>query len=43
MAGIDSVVLGVKNREELADCLNAAAAGPLEPAVTQEIDALFAS
>jgi aryl-alcohol dehydrogenase-like predicted oxidoreductase len=43
MAGIDSVVLGVKNREELVDCLNAAAAGPLEPAVMQEIDALFAS
>jgi aryl-alcohol dehydrogenase-like predicted oxidoreductase len=39
MNGVDSVVLGVKNREELADCLAAAAAGPLPDGVMREIDA----
>ena len=39
MAGVDTVVLGVKNREELADCLAAAEAGPLDAATIQRIDA----
>jgi aryl-alcohol dehydrogenase-like predicted oxidoreductase len=29
MTGVDSVVLGVKNRSELAECVDAATAGPL--------------
>jgi len=29
--GVDTVVLGVKNRAELAQCIAAEAAGPLEP------------
>jgi aryl-alcohol dehydrogenase-like predicted oxidoreductase len=37
---IDTVVLGVKNRAELAQCVAAEAAGPLEPAQMAEIDAL---
>lgn len=41
MAGVDSVILGVKNREELADCVAAAAAGPLPPGVVAEIDAVI--
>lgn len=41
MAGIDSVVLGVKNREELQDCLAAAAEGPLGAELVAEIDAMF--
>lgn len=36
---IDSLVLGVKNRAELAECVAAAAAGPLEPALIARIDA----
>ena len=28
--GVDTVVLGVKNREELRECLNAEADGPLD-------------
>ena len=40
MAGVDTVVLGVKNRSELAACLAAAAAGPLDTALVQRIDAL---
>jgi hypothetical protein len=40
MEGVDTVVLGVKNREELAECLAAEAAGPLEPALMARIDSL---
>ena len=36
--GIDTLVLGVKNREELHDCLAAEAAGPLDPALIERID-----
>jgi aryl-alcohol dehydrogenase-like predicted oxidoreductase len=39
MTGVDSVVLGVKNREELADCVAAASAGPFPEAVVRRIDA----
>jgi aryl-alcohol dehydrogenase-like predicted oxidoreductase len=38
--GVDTVVLGVKNRAELAQCLAAEAAGPLEPDRVAEIDGL---
>jgi aryl-alcohol dehydrogenase-like predicted oxidoreductase len=38
MAGVDTVVLGVKNRQELLACLDGAA--PLEPEQTAKIDAL---
>ncbi|MEJ6684532.1 MAG: aldo/keto reductase [SAR86 cluster bacterium] len=38
MPGVDTVVLGVKNREELAECLAAEAAGPLEEALIARID-----
>ena len=37
---IDTVVLGVKNRAELAQCLAAEAAGPLDPSQMAAIDAL---
>jgi aryl-alcohol dehydrogenase-like predicted oxidoreductase len=40
MEGVDSVILGVKNRAELAQCLDAEARGPLEPDVVRRIDAL---
>jgi aryl-alcohol dehydrogenase-like predicted oxidoreductase len=40
MPGVDTVILGVKNREELAGCLAAEAAGALEPALMARIDAL---
>jgi aryl-alcohol dehydrogenase-like predicted oxidoreductase len=40
MPNIDTVVLGVKNRAELAQCLAAEAAGPLEPAQMAAIDRL---
>ena len=40
MEGVDTVVLGVKNRDELAGCLAAEAAGPLEPALMARIDSL---
>ena len=40
MPNIDTVVLGVKNRAELAQCLAAEAAGPLDPAQVAAIDAL---
>ncbi|MBA4181263.1 MAG: aldo/keto reductase [Anaerolinea sp.] len=39
MEGVDTVVLGVKNREELEECLAAEAAGPLSPEVVAMIDA----
>ncbi len=40
MKGVDTVILGVKNRAELDQCLEAEARGPLEPAVMARIDAL---
>jgi hypothetical protein len=39
MAGVDSVVLGVKNRAELAECVEAAERGPLDPDLVAAIDA----
>ncbi len=38
--GVDTLVLGVKNRGELKSCLDAEAAGPLEPERVDAIDAL---
>ncbi|HZZ88506.1 MAG TPA: aldo/keto reductase, partial [Caulobacteraceae bacterium] len=40
IAGVDTLVLGVKNRAELAQCLAAEAAGPLDPAQVADIDGL---
>ena len=40
MDGIDTVVLGVKNRDELFMALEAEALGPLEPALLSRIDGL---
>ncbi|HZZ34546.1 MAG TPA: aldo/keto reductase, partial [Caulobacteraceae bacterium] len=40
MDGVDTVILGVKNRAELQQCLDAEAAGPLEPALMARIDGL---
>jgi len=40
MAGVDTVILGVKNREELAQCLEAEAAGPLPDDLRARIDGL---
>jgi aryl-alcohol dehydrogenase-like predicted oxidoreductase len=40
MEGVDSVILGVKNRAELADCLRAEAPGPLPSEVRTRLDAL---
>ena len=40
--GIDSVVLGVKNRAELAECVAAAQRGPLAPDLMARIDAAVA-
>jgi aryl-alcohol dehydrogenase-like predicted oxidoreductase len=37
MPGVDSVVLGVKNRSELAECVEAADAGPLPPEVVTQV------
>lgn len=42
MADVDTVVLGIKNRRELAMCLAAEARGPLDPALMARIDASFA-
>ena len=42
MEGVDSVVLGVKNRAELDECLAAEAAGPLDAATIAAIDASVA-
>ena len=39
MEGVSTVVLGVKNREELRECVEAEAAGPLDPALVARIDA----
>lgn len=38
--GVDTVILGVKNRDELAQCVQAEAMGPLPPDVRARIDAL---
>lgn len=37
--GVDTVVLGVKNRHELAECVAAAQAGPLPAELVQRVDA----
>ena len=37
--GVDSVILGVKNRAELRECLDAEAQGPLTPQLQRQIDA----
>lgn len=42
MPGVDSVVLGVKNRAELAECVAAAEAGPLDEDLIARIDAAVA-
>jgi aryl-alcohol dehydrogenase-like predicted oxidoreductase len=39
---IDTLVLGVKNRQELAECVAAAEAGPLSPDLIARIDAAVA-
>lgn len=39
MPGVDTVVLGVKNRDELHDCLAAADAEPLDEELIKRIDA----
>jgi aryl-alcohol dehydrogenase-like predicted oxidoreductase len=39
---IDTLVLGVKNREELAECVAAAEAGPLPPDLIARVDASIA-
>ena len=38
MEGVSTVVLGVKNREELRECVEAEAAGPLTPILIERID-----
>ncbi len=40
LAGVATVLLGVKNRAELGECLAAEARGPLDAATMAEIDAL---
>jgi len=40
MDGVDTLILGVKNRAELAQCLEAEAAGPLDAAAVARIDGL---
>ena len=40
MAGVDTVVLGVKNRAELRQCLEAEAQGALDAALVTRIDGL---
>jgi aryl-alcohol dehydrogenase-like predicted oxidoreductase len=40
MEGVDTVVLGVKNRAELEQCLEAESLGPLSPELRERIDAL---
>ena len=42
MDGVDTVVLGCKNRKEVLECVAAVEAGPLDPAVMARIDAAFA-
>jgi aryl-alcohol dehydrogenase-like predicted oxidoreductase len=41
MEGVDTVVLGVKNRAELAECVAVEAQGPLPIDLVERIDALF--
>ena len=41
MNGVDTVVLGVKNRAELEDCLKAEAAEPLSAQEIAQIEAAF--
>ena len=43
MEGVDTVVLGCKNRAEVLECVAAANAGPLEPAAMAAVDAAFAA
>ena len=43
MQDVDTVVLGCKNRAEVLECVAAAEAGPLEPALMARIDAAFAA
>lgn len=38
--GVDTIILGVKNRAELEQCIEAEAKGPLDPALMARIDAL---
>jgi aryl-alcohol dehydrogenase-like predicted oxidoreductase len=40
MDGVDTLILGVKNRDELRQCLEAEALGPLDTAQVAHIDAL---
>jgi aryl-alcohol dehydrogenase-like predicted oxidoreductase len=40
LPGVATVILGVKNRDELKQCVGAEAAGPLEPALLARIDGL---
>ena len=40
MPGVATVILGVKNRDELTQCIDAEAAGPLEPRLIARIDGL---
>ena len=40
MPGVATVILGVKNRDELKQCIDAEAVGQLEPSVIARIDAL---
>jgi aryl-alcohol dehydrogenase-like predicted oxidoreductase len=41
MEGVDTVVLGVKNREELAECLRAAELGPLPDDLLTRVEDLM--
>lgn len=41
IGGVDTVVLGVKNRTELRECVAAEAAGPLAEDLIARVDALF--
>jgi aryl-alcohol dehydrogenase-like predicted oxidoreductase len=41
MPGVDTVVIGVKNRAELRDCLTAENKGPLAPEIMQKLDAML--
>lgn len=43
MDGVDTVVLGVKNRAELDECIAAEAAGPLDPELIDRIDSALAA
>ena len=43
MDGVDTVVLGCKNRKEVLECVDAADAGPLKPAIMAQVDAAFSA